>query len=93
VGFASAAPQTLQSFVTGARALQPGIISPYGVATLSEDDFEFEPEEPRQQTRGFVVNKSALAKWTGLSPMTVDKLLADGGPIISKGTRKQGWQN
>jgi hypothetical protein len=64
----------------------------YGVATMSEDDFEFEPEQPRQQTRGFVVNKSTLSKWSGLSPMTVDKLLADGGPTISKGTRKQGWQ-
>lgn len=59
---------------------------------MTEDDFEFEPDEPRQQTRGYVVNKSTLAKWTGLSPMTVDKLLADGGPIISKGTRKQAWQ-
>jgi phage terminase Nu1 subunit (DNA packaging protein) len=38
------------------------------------------------------VNKSTLAKWSGISPTTIDKLLADGGPIISKGTRKQGWQ-
>ena len=60
---------------------------------MAEDDFEFEPDEPQTRTtRGFVVNKSTLAKWSGLSPMTVDKLLADGGPIISKGTRKQGWQ-
>jgi phage terminase Nu1 subunit (DNA packaging protein) len=61
---------------------------------MAEDDFEFEPDEaPQTQTaRGFVVNKSTLAKWSGLSPMTVDKLLADGGPIISKGSRKQGWQ-
>jgi phage terminase Nu1 subunit (DNA packaging protein) len=57
------------------------------------DDFEFEPDEPHTRTtRGFVVNKSTLAKWSGLSPMTIDKLLADGAPIISKGTRKQGWQ-
>lgn len=62
---------------------------------MAEDDFEFEPtrDEPQVQTaRGLVVNKSTLAKWSGLSPMTIDKLLADGGPIISKGTRKQGWQ-
>ncbi len=62
---------------------------------MASDDFEFEPDgdEPQQRTaRGFVVNKSTLAKWSGLSPMTIDKLLADGAPIISKGTRKQGWQ-
>ena len=57
------------------------------------DDFEFEPDEPQQRTaRGLVVSKSTLAKWSGLSPMTIDKLLADDAPIISKGTRKQGWQ-
>ena len=62
---------------------------------MAQDDFEFEPDsdEPQQRTtRGFVVNKSTLAKWSGLSPTTIDKLIADGAPIISKGTRKQGWQ-
>jgi phage terminase Nu1 subunit (DNA packaging protein) len=60
---------------------------------MSDDDTEFEPDEPRQQaSRGYVVNKSTLAKTTGLSPTTIDKLLADGCPVISKGTRKQGWQ-
>src|SRR5260370_1442375 len=59
------------------------------------DDFEFEPDggEPQTRTtRGFVVNKSKLSEFTGLAPATIDKLLADGAPIISKGTRKQGWQ-
>src|SRR4051794_20154604 len=60
---------------------------------MAEDDFEFEPDEPQTQTaRGLVVNKSMLSKYCGLSPMTIDKLMADGAPIISKGTRKQGWQ-
>jgi phage terminase Nu1 subunit (DNA packaging protein) len=55
---------------------------------MAKDDFEFEPDEPQKRTaRGFVVNKSTLAKWSGLSPMTIDKLLADGAPIISKGNR------
>ncbi len=56
-------------------------------------DGEPDGDEPQQRTaRGFVVNKSTLAKWSGISPTTVDKLIADGAPIISKGTRKQGWQ-
>jgi phage terminase Nu1 subunit (DNA packaging protein) len=64
----------------------------------TEDDFEFEPEapasdDPQQRTaRGMVLNKSKLAEFTGLSPMTVDRCIADGAPIIGKGTRKQGWQ-
>src|SRR5262245_50421826 len=78
---------------TVSGALDRGPSPLCGAMAMSDDDFELEPDEPRQQTaRGFVVNKSTLAKWTGLSPMTIDKLLADGGPIISKGTRKQGWQ-
>jgi phage terminase Nu1 subunit (DNA packaging protein) len=44
------------------------------------EDFEFEAE------RGMVVNKVKLAQLTGLSPMTIDKMFADGAPFISKGS-------
>jgi phage terminase Nu1 subunit (DNA packaging protein) len=57
-----------------------------------EPQVSLETERAERYPRGFVVNKSTLAKWSGLAPATVDKLMADGAPIISKGSRKQGWQ-
>ncbi|WP_027521754.1 terminase small subunit [Bradyrhizobium sp. Ec3.3] len=58
----------------------------------SADDFEFEPDDAAQPSRGMLVNKSELSKFCGLSQPTLDKLFADGAPYVSKGTRKQGWK-
>ncbi|MCK1668632.1 terminase small subunit [Bradyrhizobium sp. 153] len=59
------------------------------------DEFEFEPDDAApiaQPSRGMLVNKSELAKFCGLAPMTLDKLFADGAPFVSKGSRKIGWK-
>ena len=59
----------------------------------TDQDFEFEPEEqPPTAARGLVVTKSKLAEITGFAPITIDKHVAAGAPVIAKGTRKQGWQ-
>lgn len=57
------------------------------------DDMEFEPDPPLMRTaRGIVVTKAALSEFTGLAPVTIDKAIGAGAPIIAKGTRKTGWQ-
>lgn len=65
--------------------------------TADDDDFdpfEFEPDEaPVKTARGEVVTKSRLSQITGIAVVTIDRMIAEGAPIISRGgSRKQGWQ-
>ncbi|MFL9499218.1 hypothetical protein ACJMQP_04090 [Rhodopseudomonas palustris] len=57
-------------------------------------EMTFEPDEPaRVVTRGRIVTKSELSLITGLAVVTIDRMIAEGAPIVAKGgSRKQGWQ-
>lgn len=41
---------------------------------------------------GIVVTKSRLSTITGLAPVTIDKAFKEGAPVISKGSKRLGWQ-
>lgn len=48
--------------------------------------------EPASGTAGMLVNKSKLGLIFGISQSALDKMLANGAPFVSKGTRKEGWR-
>lgn len=62
----------------------------------ANDDFDFDSDAPApvgHTARGRVVNKSELSLITGLAIVTIDRMVAEGAPIISRGgSRKLGWQ-
>lgn len=47
---------------------------------------------PAQSGRGELVTKSRITSLFAYSPGKVDRAIADGAPVVSKGTRKQGWK-
>lgn len=49
-------------------------------------------DETASGTAGMLVNKSKLGLIFGLSQTALDKMLANGAPYVSKGTRKEGWR-
>ncbi len=49
-------------------------------------------EEIARGTAGALVNKSRLGLLFGLSQSAIDKMLANGAPYVSRGTRKEGWR-
>jgi phage terminase Nu1 subunit (DNA packaging protein) len=51
-----------------------------------------EDEDTARGTAGMLVNKSRLGLIFGLSQSAIDKMLANGAPFISKGSRKIGWR-
>jgi phage terminase Nu1 subunit (DNA packaging protein) len=55
----------------------------------ADDDAD---EETARGTAGMLVNKSRLGLILGLSQSAIDKMLANGAPFVSKGTRKEGWR-
>lgn len=60
-----------------------------------DSDSDFEGEESNASLRpskGEVVTKSKLARLTGLADATIDRAIADGAPIVGKGTRRQSYQ-
>jgi phage terminase Nu1 subunit (DNA packaging protein) len=42
--------------------------------------------------KGEVVTKTRLGVITGLAQATIDRAIAEGAPILGKGTRKEGWR-
>lgn len=42
--------------------------------------------------KGELVSKFQLHKLTAISPITLDKYFREGAPVVSKGTRREGWK-
>jgi phage terminase Nu1 subunit (DNA packaging protein) len=60
---------------------------------MARKEFDFENADDEDASgAGEVVTKSALAKLSGLSLGTIDRAIAEGAPVIAKGTRRLGWQ-
>jgi len=63
-----------------------------------EDDWleggEDAPEEfdSGSGSRGEICNKSRIQKMFGLAPLTLDRYVKEGAPVISRGSRRQGWK-
>lgn len=61
---------------------------------LDGGDVESDAESTgfRMTARGVVLNKSRLSELLGLAAVTIDRAVADGAPILGKGSRKSGWR-
>jgi phage terminase Nu1 subunit (DNA packaging protein) len=59
---------------------------------LEAGDSESEFEGRTLPPRGEVVNKSRLAKLFNYAVATIDKMISEGLPVVSKGERRAGYQ-
>lgn len=53
---------------------------------------DIDMDEAAAPSKGEVVTKSRLAVIVGKAPMTIDRMVKDGGPVLSRGSRKMGWR-
>ncbi len=60
--------------------------------TEAEDfeSFEFEPEP--DAGKGQVITRGELIRWSGLSTSHIATLLREGMPVVSRGTKRQGYK-
>jgi phage terminase Nu1 subunit (DNA packaging protein) len=58
----------------------------------SDDWLEGEGESSAVASKGEVVTKSRLSAIVGKAQATLDKMIADGAPVMSRGARREGWK-
>lgn len=56
------------------------------------DDGDGDGDDSGARLLGKAVSKLELHKLTAISPVTLDKYFREGAPVISKGSRREGWR-
>jgi phage terminase Nu1 subunit (DNA packaging protein) len=59
-----------------------------------DDDLDFEPDDDFEPDmgKGQTITRGELIRWSGLSTAHIATLIREGMPVVSKGTKRQGYK-